>query len=80
MSAPEGLRLANTLIKGTVYEDELIGWKKKYLRENWNKDCNIGAVGKTYCNNFLKCNPQLREKRSSIIESSHDQVMHVHIL
>jgi hypothetical protein len=51
----------------------LIGWKKKYLRENWKKDGDIGAVVKTYCNNFLKYNPQLREKRTFKFDQKRDE-------
>jgi hypothetical protein len=38
MSASEGLRLANYLIKGAVCEDKVIAWKKKKLSENWNNE------------------------------------------
>jgi hypothetical protein len=73
ISASEGPRLANSLIKGTVYEDKLIGWKKKYLRENWNKDGDLCTVDQTYWNNFLKLNPQLREKRTFKFDQKRDE-------
>jgi hypothetical protein len=50
-SASEGLRLANSLIKGTIYQDKEIEWNLKKLYENWNKDGDLGTLGKTYWKN-----------------------------
>jgi hypothetical protein len=47
ISASEVLRLANSLIKGMIYQDNVIEWEKEKLRENWNKDGNIGTLGQT---------------------------------
>jgi hypothetical protein len=60
MSASEGLHLANSLIKGTIYQDNVIEWKKKKLREKWNKDGDLGTLGQTSWINLLKRNPQLQ--------------------
>jgi hypothetical protein len=48
ISTSKGLRLANSMINGMVYEDKLIGWQKTHLRENWNKDGDLGTIGQTY--------------------------------
>jgi hypothetical protein len=73
LSVSEGLCLANSRIKGTIYQDNVIEWKKKKLRENWNKDGDLGTLFQTYWINFLKQNPQLREKRIFKFDQKCDQ-------
>jgi hypothetical protein len=73
LSASEGWRLANSLIKGTIYQDNVIEWKKKNLLENWNKDGDLGTLGQTYRINFLKRNPQLWEKRTFKFDQKRDE-------
>jgi hypothetical protein len=73
LSTLEGMRLANSLIKGTIFQDNVIEWKKKKLRENLNKDDDLDTLGQTYWINFLKQNPQLQEKRTFKFDQKRDE-------
>jgi hypothetical protein len=68
LSASEGSRLVNSLIKGMIYQDNVIDWKKKKLR-----DGDLGTLGQTYWINFLKRNPRLWEKGTFKFDHKRDE-------
>jgi hypothetical protein len=64
LNVSEGLSLANSLIKGTEWENVVVEFKKK---RGWNPVNKNGSkkpiLGQKWYNNFWKCNGHLLEKK-----------------
>jgi hypothetical protein len=47
-----------------IYQDNVIESNKTKLRENWNKDGDLGTLGQTYWINFLETKPAATGKEN----------------
>jgi lysine/ornithine N-monooxygenase len=70
----EGLELANSVIKDTIHQDELIKWKIKHLgKSQSNRDtATSGTIGPNYWRSFLHHHPMLRQKKHATFDQKKD--------
>jgi hypothetical protein len=65
LSVSEGLELANSLIRYTVHQSDLVKWKQDNLgRSQSIRDPeDAGRLGQNYWSGFRRRHPMLREKK-----------------
>jgi hypothetical protein len=72
LKPPEVIRFTNSLIQGTPTQKKLISWKRKSNIKG--TDAELGRVGLSYFNNFMKRNKEkLRSKRGKRFELNREK-------
>jgi hypothetical protein len=74
LSVSEGLELANSLIRDTVYQSDLVKWKQDNLgrSQSFRDPKHTGRLGPNYWSGFPRRHPMLREKKHVKFEQKKD--------